>query len=131
MNKGFVLNNFINIDSELERLFYRASFRNQLLGLFLLIFNNDGSELSFSKKMIRQPGFHFTEEDIAYRPEAFNESQRAMRLTDRIEVQFFLSERFNQCNLRLFHNDELAGHPIAELVLLTPEPLTFEMLSGE
>lgn len=131
MNKGFVLNNFINIDSELERLFYRASFKSQLLGLFLLIFNNDGSELTFSKKITRQAGFRFTEEDIAYRPDAFNESQKTMRLTDRIEVQFYWSERFYQCNLRLFLNDELSGHPIAELVLLTPEPLTFEMLSGE
>lgn len=131
MNKGFVLNNFINIDSELERIFYTSKLRSRILGLFLLVFNDNGSELVFSKKMVRRAGFDFDEDLVAYKTEHFKVPVETKRVSDRIDVHFSWSEQFYQCNLRLHQNDDLQAPYIAELILLVDQPIPIASLEEE
>lgn len=127
MNKGFVLSNFINIESELERLFENSTLRPLIDGALILVYNEDCSEISFSKKAMIRGHFRFDESMLIH--------QLGTPSMDKVADQLFVSfsefEDHYLTNLTLFTPSNLVTQKVADFILFSKKPITLTQIQTE
>lgn len=120
MNKGFVLSNFINIDSELERLLMGSTLRSLIDGALILIYNADCTEISFSKKILLTKNFYFDEKATINQLKV----NAMQQVSDQLYVTFDECDGLFLTDLTLFTPSSIINEKVADFVLVSKTPIT-------
>lgn len=127
MNKGFVLSNFINIDNEIERLFSNSPLRKLICGALLLIYNDDNTEISYSKKLFEMENIHLSEDTFHTKVT----HSKLFKITDNIFASFDKTDTYFQTTLSLFHSNSENDNPTVDLIILSDNMIEMDVLINE